>query len=519
VSGDASTFGEADPLTVVADRAMLKRQSVRGAGMTLAAQGVRCGLQFASQVALAHFLAPRDFGLVAMVAPMLSLVQIFNEMGLTQATVQRARISQAELSALFWINLAVSLCLAAILAAAAPAIAWFYHAPRLAGITLACASLLILSGAGAQQIALLNRRMQFSRLATIDITCSLAACVVGLAASWQGLGAWALVLMQAANSLTILVLAWAFTGWLPSGPRRWRNVAELLRFGSHLTGFNLLAYAEGNLGAVLIGRLSGAVALGLYDRAYKLVIVPWWQVSLPVARVAVSLLSRLCGAPADYVSAWRRMLQGLMLIAAPGLLWAALTSDTLVPALLGQAWRPASPLVCDLALATLLVPFGASGYWLFVSQGRVAEQLRLGMVSGVALVLSAVVGAHWGALGVARCYALFAPFVQGIHFWGATRRGPVGGRAAWLAVWPVLPGLAAAAASVAALQSFLPQADFLPVLLTCCYAACGLAMLSFPSGRRIVREIWAMRLLMSGAAPRSYAAGAAGRVVQESTSF
>jgi len=282
------------------------------------------------------------------------------------------------------------------------------------------------------------------------------------------------------------------------------DLGGLLRFGGHLTGFNLLAYAEANLGSILIGRLNGAAALGFYDRAYKLVIVPWWQISLPVARVAISLLSRLNTQPGAYVAAWRRMLQGLFLVAGPGLLWAALTADDLSPALLGAPWRAAAPMMCDLSLATVLVPFGASAYWLFVSQGRVREQLRYGFVSGAAVVASVVIGVHWGANGVARSFALFAIFVQGVPLWGATRHGPVNARQACRAAWPVLLGLAAAAAGVAeaaTLCGAVPLWGRLILLLAVSYLCCGLALLLFPAGRAVLAEIWSMREMLHGPAP------------------
>jgi PST family polysaccharide transporter len=489
---------DADRLTVADDRMVMKRRSIQGAGATLAAQGVRFFVQFGTQILLTRWLAPEAFGLIAMVAPMLSLVQIFNDLGLTQATVQRTELTPGALSSLFWMNLGIGCCLAAIMMAAAPLVAWFFHQPGLTPIVAACASMLILSGASAQQIALLNRRMHFVALACIDVACVTAAAVSGLGAARCGLGVWSLVIMQAANSGTILVLSWAFTGWVPQAPRRGHGVGGLVRFGGHLTGFNLLAYAENCLGPILIGRFRGASALGFYDRAFKLVIVPWFQVSLPVARVAVSLLSRLTDAERDYRVAWRRMLQGLLLAAAPGLLWAGLTADSLTPFVLGQKWRGAAPMVADFALATLFVPFGCAAYWLFVSQGRVREQLRYGMITGAALVLSASVGVHWGALGVARCYLVFAPLVQLLPLWGATRRGPVDGATAWRAVWPVVVALLVSGlcVRVGMLTAASPVAQ-LTFLLVIAYAACACALAIFHAGRAIIHDIWNLRGLVT----------------------
>jgi len=480
------------------EQAALKRASVRGAAVSFGAQGLRFVLQFGAQITLAHLLLPRAFGLIAMVAPVLSLVQVFNDLGLTQATVQRPRISHHELSTLFWINVVVSLGLACMLAGASPAVAWFYQEPRLIPITLCCGGLLVLSGVSAQQIALMNRRMRFGALATIDISCAIVAFVVGVGAAVAGAGYWALVAMQAGNSITILVLAWTLSDWRPSWPQGrgqdGAGVGSLLRFGGHLTGFNILQYVETNLGTVLIGRFDGTAALGLYDRAYKLVIVPWWQISLPLDRVAVSLLSRLQGSQAQYAKAHRQLLQGLLLVAAPGLLWAAIAAPDLVPLVLGPAWGHAAPIVASLSLATMLVPYGAAAYWLFVSQDRVGEQLRFGMIGGALLIISILSGIHWGPIGVARSFACFAPFIQGVPLWGATRRGAVRLADILRGTYPIWLGLVLAAVGLVAIGS-LPGSIVLHLCggLGCAYAACGTALLCFPAGQRILGDVWALR--------------------------
>jgi PST family polysaccharide transporter len=473
------------------DHEALKRASVQGVALTFGSQGVRFVLQFIAQIVLAHWLLPAQFGLVAMVAPVLSLVQVFNDLGLTQATVQRPNITQGELSALFWINLGVSLVLAGVLALAAPLVAWFYGQPNLLWITISCGSLLILSGGAAQQIALMNRHMRFAALATIDVACAAAAFVTGLVAAIAGCGAWSLILMQAANSFTIFALAWALSDWRPHWPRRQAGIGSLLRFGGHLTGFNLLNYLQVNLSTILIGRFDGTASLGLYDRAYKLVIVPWWQISLPIDRVAVSLLSRLQGSDQSYRRAHLLMLQGLLMVAAPGLLWAATQSTLLVPMVLGPNWQGASAIVGDLSLATILVPFGAAAYWLFVSQGRVQTQLHYGLASGLVLIASILAGLHWGPLGVARSYALFTPLIILLPLWGATRTGPVRLPDVARAIGPIAAGLLVASAALLALPA--ARALHLAADLVLAYAACGATMLCLPAGRHILTGLWALK--------------------------
>ena len=270
-------------------------------------------------------------------------------------------------------------------------------------ITLWLSTLLVVGGLGAQQIALLNRYMRFIPLATIDVTCTALSAAVGVAAAWDGFGYWSLVLMQAANGLTILAMAWSWSRWWPSLPRRHVGTMSLLRFGGHMTGFNLIGFIGTNLDMVLIGKFGDRVALGLYDRAYKLIASPMGAISLPVSRVAHSLLARL-------------------LITVPVVAFIAAQSATLVPFLLGPAWTDAAPIAAAIAVATGFAPLSLSASWLFVTQGRTAEQLRFATGRTALIVTAVLVGLPWGALGVARAYAAFGLVMHGLRLlrelWG-----------------------------------------------------------------------------------------------------
>jgi PST family polysaccharide transporter len=484
----------------------LKQRSVRGAAATLVSQGLRVGLQFGSQIVLARLLSPGDFGLIAMVAPLLVLVQIFNELGLSQATIQRAEISHAELSQLFWINTAASVALALVMALCAPLVVWFYGEPTLSGICVALAGLLVLSGLSAQQIALMNRRMRFTALALIDVACAVLAVVAGITAALLGCGLWSLVLMQAANSMTILAMSWLLSDWRPGWPRGVSGVGQLLRFGGHLTAANLVNYAGTNLDSVLIGRIGGSVALGLYDRAFKLVAAPIWQISLPVARVAVALLSRLHGSDARYRHAYLRMLQMLLVVTTPAVIWTAMTAPVVVPLLLGAPWVAAAPIVSALAIATAFAPLSISASWLFVSQNRVGEQLRYVVLKALLAIASLLAGLPWGALGVAQSAALFGLLVHGSQLWGAARIGPVSRGDILRALGPVVIAAAAAAAGLALFEHAIAGASWpvgavLPAGAALAYVAFGAALLVTGEGRHVLRDIVGLRRLTRGATP------------------
>src|SRR5262245_66343503 len=73
----------------------LKRHTISSGAVTISAQGAKFLLNVASTMMLARLLLPRDFGLVAMVTTVTGFLRVFKDAGLSVATVQQERITQA----------------------------------------------------------------------------------------------------------------------------------------------------------------------------------------------------------------------------------------------------------------------------------------------------------------------------------------------------------------------------------------------------------------------------------------
>src|SRR3546814_20322463 len=100
------------------------------------AQAAKTLLQFASVAVLARLLAPEAFGLVAMVAVVMILLEQFKDLGLSTATVKREEITHGKVSGLFWMTAGLGLAAAAVAWARAPAGAAFHGHPELVQLTL-----------------------------------------------------------------------------------------------------------------------------------------------------------------------------------------------------------------------------------------------------------------------------------------------------------------------------------------------------------------------------------------------
>lgn len=466
----------------------LKHQSARGTAVTISAQLTRLLLTLLSTALLARLLTPRDFGLVAMTTAVTGLALVVKDLGLSTATIQKAHICHRTVSTIFWINVGVSVLLATAVLAVAPLLASFYNDERVASLTRVFALFILIGGLSSQHQALLERRMRFGSVAVADLGGLFAGIATSVALAMNEAGYWALVALAGVQIIVSSGLLWWFTGWRPGRPRRSGEVRQMIRFGGSLTGFNLVNYVGRNLDNALIGWRWGAVELGLYSRAYRLLMLPLQQVNAPVAKVMVPALSRLQNDPIRYRRVYLRAFESLALVTMPGVALLIATSDWIIELILGDQWLGAVPVFAWLGIAGVVQTVSNSTGWLFISQDRTKEMFLWGIAGTTLSVAAFFVGLPYGAIGVAAAYALTGVAIQfPLLFWYVGRRGPV--RTTHLVSGVSFPlVMAGAVFSVARATRLMIGEDVLPAvgLIVVLVVAFGtsLVVLALPQGRQ-----------------------------------
>jgi O-antigen/teichoic acid export membrane protein len=383
----------------------LKAKTIRGGLARLGAQGANFLLRVIALMVLARLLGPKDFGLVGMVTAFTGVLTLFRDFGLSSAAVQRPSVSEEQISTLFWINTVLGALLGLIMAAMAPVIAAFYHEPRLCAVTVVLAAGFLFNAAGIQHSALLQRQMRFIALAMISVLSLIVGSAIAIGGAEAGYGYWALVWMSVATPLIATIGFWLTTGWVPGMPH-WRGeIRSMLHFGGTLTFNGLLAYVSYNADKVLIGRLWGADAIGLYGRAYQLVSIPTDNLNASVGEVAFSALSRLQDDPTHLKSYFLKGFSLVLGFTLPATIGCALFADDVVLVLLGPKWGDAAAIVRllapTIAIFAIINPLG----WLVYSLGLVRRCLKIALVFAPIMITGCVIGSPYGPKGVAFAYS------------------------------------------------------------------------------------------------------------------
>jgi O-antigen/teichoic acid export membrane protein len=325
----------------------LRSKTVRAMGHLGLGGALGKVISLASTLVIARLLSPTDYGLMAMAMTLVSFVGFFNEVGIGAAIVQKKELGQAEVNGCFAFSILASVVLSALTVLLSGAAAAFFGHPTLQPMIAVLASAFILGAAGTVPTAFLRRDMNFKAVAGINVLQVLCQAGLSLALAWRGYGVWALVWSFVAASAVQSAGAFWLSGWRPRGAYGMRAAYGIVVYGLHVTTTRIFWYLYTNADKVIIGKVLGDRALGIYDMAFSLATLPTSQVTTLATNVASPLFARLQDDLPQLRAFILHVTRGIAYVTYPALVGMLVCSRELVAVLLGEKWMG------------MLVPFGA----------------------------------------------------------------------------------------------------------------------------------------------------------------
>lgn len=464
-------------------------KAARGSKVVLLTQAFRAALQFGSMIVLARLLDPNVFGLVAMVTSVIGIADLIRDFGLSSAAIQSKTLSTDERTNLFWVNLGFGAACTVVVALCAPFIQSIYDQAGLIPIIVSLSGVFLLSGANTQFRADLTRSMRYGKLATADIASQVAGIAIAAALAVAGFGVWALVGQQLTVAVVSLSMNAVSTRWLPGLPQRGVSLRRFFAFGSSLFATQTLTYLTKNVDNVALGIFSGPYQLGLYSRAYQLLMTPLNQINAPMTGVALPVLSKI----QDDDERFSRYLDRAQLVAcyltASVFAVAAGVAGPLTLVLFGSQWAEVAPIFAVLAVGGIFRSIQQIAYWTYLAKGRTNAQLKMILVTRPIMIAIILAGIPWGPIGVAVGHSVAYFLFWLASVWHVGRVTGVDSRRLMRnAIRPVLL-VCAPAGGLAFAATLIPAPPVLSLLAGVLAAALfvGATVLAVPSVRTDVR--------------------------------
>ncbi|MGI3778329.1 MAG: oligosaccharide flippase family protein [Janthinobacterium lividum] len=389
-------------------------------GATVIAKAV----DFATILAMLMFLTRQQVGVASIAVSLGTVVEALNGLGTGEALIQARAVTRLQLDTVFWYVLGASLAVCALCALAAAPIAALYGVAPMAGFLLAIAAKQPLVAAAVVPLALMNRDLQYDRLATVGVCATIAAALTRLALGAAGAGAWALVAGYVASGAFTLLGALVARPFRPRARFHAAALRPLARFGLRAAAANAAEQMFRNVDYLLVGWFYGAVPLALYRVAFDIAMEPAMAVATLINRTALPVLARAAAVPAQVapILAWALARSaGLVAPLAAGLMLAATPLTALLHDGAGHSYAAAATPLRLLAAAALLRVAAQPLLTVMIATGRPGAAARLSatmlalLAAGVALAASLAPARS----GIAAVAAVWLAIYPALLAWGA----------------------------------------------------------------------------------------------------
>jgi O-antigen/teichoic acid export membrane protein len=445
------------------EKADIRRKVASGLGWKAVSQVLRQLTRLAVLVVVARALSPHEYGVAGMVLVFSSLVLIFADLALGTALVQRATLTELERSTVFWTSAFVGVVVTLLTVALAGPVASFFGEPDVEPLLRVFALSFILTSLMTVPNALLSRQMAWRGLELRSMGATVAGAATGVSLAVAGAGPWAIIAQQVVISATSLVLTWVLSAWRPRLQFSFAQLWHLGSFGFRLFGTRLVFYMERNADNLLVGRVLGPAALGVYSLAYNVMLVPLEQVGGPMAEVLFPALSRMQDDHARMRAAWLRAVRLLAALVAPAMLVLIVVADDVVAVVLGPKWSAVAPIVQVLAWVGLHQSLQRFNSSVLQALGKGRTLLRYAIFTSTVCLSGFAIGLHWGVQGVAVGYCIASTIVAPVYLVATTRASGMRVTDFFRAVGGVMIAAALTAAAVGAAQLALRAATSSPV--------------------------------------------------------
>ncbi|MBC8123121.1 MAG: lipopolysaccharide biosynthesis protein [Gemmatimonadaceae bacterium] len=394
----------------------LSDRFIRNVGWLGAAQLSNRVFRLAATVVLARWLSPSDYGLAAVVLTTNEFLTVFTRSGIGSKIIQASAEDLDELcDTAYWLNWILCGSLFVLQCLLAVPIGWFYGKSEIALPIGVMAVVYLLVPLGYIQAMLLMRENRLKITAITNAAQLSCDCVLTIVFALLGMGLWALILPKVLVAPIWVIINYANHPW--RAPRRFtlKRWPEIVAFARNILGVELLTTLRGNIDYLIVGRVLGVEALGVYYFAFNAGL----GISLGViSAFSSALYPHLCAVNTDPEQLKVRFFSGLKtiaLVAVPLVLLQSSLAPIYVPIIFGEKWVAAGavPVLILVCLSALPRPFADAASQLLHAVNRTHLDLQWNLFFTLVLVAAIAVSTPWGiggvALAVLVCHVLALP--------------------------------------------------------------------------------------------------------------
>ena len=313
---------------------------------------------------MARIISKESFGLMAIVLIFIAFIEIFGQIGIGPAIIQRKELTQNQLKSSFYLSLLLSISFFIAVYFLSPIVAEFYNDMRLVDLIRVTALSFIIAGIGIVPKAMLFRKLKFKELfISTMIGMFLGLIVIGLPFAFMGFEVWAIVIYLLSQNLILTICYWYFNPLKLPGKPTLKFAKPLIKYGGGSTLFNFISYLSFKVDIFIVSKFFGDSQsvnqtdwnkTGIYDQSLRVMGYPITIISKLSDSILFSGLSRIQDEKQKLKYAFKTAFTALSVISLPASAFLCIYAREVILIILGDQYLEAIPIVQILFLGLFL---------------------------------------------------------------------------------------------------------------------------------------------------------------------
>ncbi|MFN7116611.1 MAG: MOP flippase family protein [Saprospiraceae bacterium] len=398
----------------------LRQSFIAGIRWTSLASFVSVALGIIQVAILARYLEKSDFAWVAIAGIFINTATQLQFAGVNAALIQQPQNTPTALSSLYWLNISIGVLLFIIITIFAPVLAEIYNNNVLISITITYAVTLLLQSFSVQYKALLQKELQFNILSTGELAGTLAGFMLTCWAALQGWGAFALVAGYLTRSMveTSIIISRGRYLFRPDFTFQYHTIQPYLVFSRFHWAERILVQIGGQLDLLIIGKLLGSEALGVYDLFKRTLVRPFTLISDIIEKITFPTLVKLQTNVIKQKSIYFQLLTYLSTINLPIIISLIIAAEPIIHIYFGADWVEYTIIFQLLCIFCIFHYVLNPADVLLLAQNKIKYWLLSNIYLIPLQVFMLIVGTEWGLYGAAVANVItFAIFTLVVYNW------------------------------------------------------------------------------------------------------
>lgn len=376
-------------------------------------------IQIATTAILARILSPNEFGVIAVVMVFVIFFGLLTEMGIGPAIIQRQDLDVADISIIFNFTFAIGFIFSILFYLTANWIAIFYNDQIYITIVHYLSIVVLFSTLSIVPRAMLVKNKMFDTLAKINISINLFASVIAIFLAHIGFSYYAILIRAIFSSIFIFITMFFVSGLKINKTLRLDVLKKIYKFAMYQFAFNFINYFTRNLDNLLIGKYFGTQLLGLYDKAYTLMLLPVNNLTHVLTPVLQTSLAKYQD---DYVfvyDTYLKLVKILALLGVPISVIFYFNAYELIYLFFGEQWLGVVSVFKILSVSIWIQVILSSSGSIFQVVNRTDLLFLSGIISMFIILPMLIIGMTFGnleSIASSLIWAFLFNFVQTYYF-------------------------------------------------------------------------------------------------------